>query len=267
MIFNRRGVSYAISAVIMTATIIVLVLVTSTYTYQVLEQQRGAAEFEVAKKSILAFDDALENIAWKPQGARSARFTVNYGQLELIPNLPLHVNVTDYVNASYSTQTGYVRYSTKTMYVNFGASYSSYLLGSDEIISNGTGSYGRALIEQNSGWVTLNLAYGVRAMKTYTINVTEGDQQVLVNYVDIWIINIEMAKWSTYIGDFDLIARCLDIKTIPYGGPHGNGYEVLGNKCNISVRLGDNALDTTIIQLDGSKVVFNFVIATVRVSV
>ncbi|MCW3985841.1 MAG: hypothetical protein NWE91_05465 [Candidatus Bathyarchaeota archaeon] len=267
MIFNRRGVSYAISAVIMTATIIVLVLVTSTYTYQVLEQQRGAAEFAVAKKSILAFDDALENIAWKPQGARSARFTVNYGQLELVPDMRLIVNVTGYEGANYSVSTGYVKYRTKTMYVNFGANYASYLLGNDEIISNGTGSYGRALIEQNSGWVTLNLAYGVRAMKTYTINVTEGDQQVLVNYVDIWIISIEIAKWSTYIGDFDLIARCLNITTIPYGSLHGNGYDVLEDKCNISVRLGDNALDTTLIQLDGSKVVFNFVIATVRVSV
>ncbi len=266
MTSDVRGVSYAISAVIMTATIIVLVLVASIYTYQVLERQKGAAEFEVAKKSILAFDDALENIAWKPQGARSARFTVNYGQLELGPNMQLIVNISGYEGANYSVSTGYAEYRTKTTYVNFGANYSSYLLGSDKIISNGTGSYGRALVKQASGWVALTLTYGVRVMKTSAVNVSEGGQQVLVNYVDIWIINIEIDKWSTYIGDFDLNARCIDVKTFPT-----EVYDVNdGNKdFNVTAQLGSEPENSAQILLDNNadKVVFNFVVATVQVSI
>jgi len=102
-------------------------------------------------------------------------------------------------------------------------------------------------------------------MKTSTINVTQDTQTWRINNVDIWIIRVNITKWSTYIGDFDLKAKCLDVKTIPYGGPYG--YDVVNNQCNISVQLGNNPLDTALIQLDGDKVVFNFVIATVQVSV
>ncbi|MBE0512903.1 hypothetical protein IBX38_07625 [Candidatus Bathyarchaeota archaeon] len=275
-LFGKLGVSYTISAVIMTVTAITLTLVASSYAYQILEQQRGATEFDVAMKSILAFDDALENVAWKPQASRSARFTVDYGQLELIPNdalrgMHLIVNVTGYPNASYSLSrdffTGYIRYGTKTKYANFGEGYQSYFLGNNRTISNGAGSYGRASIEQGSGWVYMTLTYGVRVMKASTINVTDGDYQVRVNYVDIWIIKIDIAKWSTYIGDFDLKAKCLNVTTIPDCGPEGNGYNLDGDKqCNITVQLGEDKSYTPI-QLDGDKVVFNFVIATVQVGV
>jgi hypothetical protein len=263
---NNSAVSYAISAVIMTAAIISLVLVASSYAYQILEQQRGATEFDVARKSILAFNDALENIAWKPQASRSARFTVNYGQLELKPNVPLIVNVTDYPNASYSDETGYVIYSTKTTYANFGEGYQSYFLGNNRTLSDGAGSYGRASIEQNSGWVYIPLTYGVRAMKTSTINVTDGDHQVRVNYVDIWITKIDIAKWSTYIGDFDLKARCLDIETFSTPAYIVNGEN---RNCNVTAQLGIEPLNWTLIRLDddADQVVFNFVVATVQVSV
>ncbi len=249
----------------MTVTIMTLVLVASGYAYQILEQQRGATEFDVARESILAFDDALGSIAWKPQASRSARFTVNYGQLELTPDMPLIVNVADYTNASYLDSTAYIRYATKTKYVNFGEGYQSYFLGNNRTLSNDAGSYGRASIDQDSGWVYITLTYGVRAMKTSTINVTQDSQTWRINNVDIWIIRIDITKWSTNIGDFDLKAKCLDVATIPYGGPYGYDVDV-DKQCNITVQLGGNE-SNTVIQLDGDKVVFNFVIATVQVSV
>lgn len=264
---NSRAVSYTISAVIMTATTLALVLVASGYTYQILEQQRGATEFDAAKKSILAFDDALTDASWKPQASRSARFTVNYGQLELIPDMPLKVNVTDYANASYDGSTAYIRYRTKTTYISFADGYQSYFLGNDTILSSGAGSYGRAAIEQNSGWVDMVLTYGVRAMKTSTVNMTQGDQTLRINNVDIWIITIYLTNWPTYIGDFDLKAKCLDVTTESFADVDNNGYPVDGdNQCTINVQLGNNPVDTASIELDGDKVVFNFVIATVRVS-
>jgi len=272
-LFEKLGVSYTISAVIMTVTAITLTLVASSYAYQILEQQRGATELDVARESILAFDDALENIAWKPQASRWARFTVDYGQLDLIPNKSLIVNVTGDPNASYSLSrefsTGYIMYSTKIKYANFGEGYQSYFLGNERTITNGAGSYGRAAIEQESGWVYMTLSYGVQAMKTSTINVTQESQTVRVNSVDIWIIRISVPDSSrgTNIGDFDLKAKCLNVTTIPDCGLQGNGYNLDGDKrCNITVRLGEDMYNT-VIQLDGDKVVFNFVVATVQVSV
>lgn len=266
-LFHKLGVSYTISAVIMTVTAISLTLVASSYAYQILEQQRGATEFDAARESILAFNDALENIAWKPQASRSARFTVNYGQLNLIPNRDLVVNVTDYSNANYLGSTGYITYSTRTKYVNFGEDYQSYFLGNNGTLSIGAGSYGRGSIEQISGWVYITLSYGVRAMKASTIESTQGT--VRVNNVDIWIIRISIPDSSrgTNIGDFDLKAKCLNVTTDTRAGPDGNGYDVLNGRCNIAVRLGDNPLDKATIELDGDKVVFNFVVATVQMSV
>jgi len=273
LLFDKLGVSYTISAVIMTATAITLTLVAASYAYQILEQQRGATEFDVAMESILAFNDALENIAWKHQASRSSRFTIDYGQLDLMPNKSLMVTVTDYPNASYSNSTGYIIYSTKTKYVSFGESYSSYFLGDNGTLSTGAGSYGRASIEQKSGWVSMTLSYGVRAMKTSTINITQGNETVpvKVNSVDIWIIRISIPDLlrGTNIGDFDLKAKCLDVTTESLAGADGNGYVLDVNKqCNITVRLGEDESFTTIqLDADADRVVFNFVVATVQVSV
>ena len=270
---NNKAVSHAVSAIIITATTITLVLVASIYAYQTLDLQKAAAEFEVAKKSILAFNDALENIAWKLRASRSARFTVNYGQLELMPcdisrGLPLIVNVTDYPNLSYSNLTGYARYGMETKYVNFGEDYLSYFLGSNRTVSDGAGSYGRASIAQRLGWVYITLTYGVRVMKTFTSSITQDGINVRVNNVDIWIIRMDITNWSTYIGDFDLSAKCLDIRSEPYAGLDGNGYDVPDDKqCTITVQLGSDPLDYASIPLDDGKVVFNFVIATVQTSV
>ena len=270
-LFNRLGVSYTISAVIITITTITLVVVASSYAFQILEQQRGASEFDVAQKSILAFDDAVRDVAWDLKGSRSSRFTVKYGQLELMPNdavhgLPLVVTVTDYSDASYSGYTGYVKYSISTKYVTFGSGYQSYILGDNKTVATkGTESFGRALIEQESGWVNLILNYRVRTMKTSTVNVTQDSEEVRVSYVDIWIIKMKITSWSTYIGNLDLTARSYNITTISRGGSEGNGYTVVGGECNIRVQLG-NESDTATISLDGDKVVFNFVIAEVQVS-
>jgi hypothetical protein len=260
---SRQGVSYAISAVIMTAAIVVLVFVTSVYTYQVLEQQRGAAEFQVAEKSILAFDDALENIAWKPQGTRSTQFTLDYGHLELVDNIPLRVHAVGYAGASRNFTTGLLRYTTQTTYMNFGENYSAYILGSNQLISNSTGSYGQAVVEQKAGWVSITLAYGVRAMETSTVTVTQGETHV-VSYVDIWIIQVQLNRTATYIGSFELTASCLDVKTSSTAE-----YSITNRQFSLSAQLGSGNPTETLIRLSPSAdtVVFNFVVATVKVTI
>lgn len=102
-------------------------------------------------------------------------------------------------------------------------------------------------------------------MKTTTVNVTQGSEEVRVSYVDIWIIKMKITSSSTYIGDLDLTARSSSITTISYGDSEGNGYDVVGGKCNIHVQLG-NESNTASISLDGEKVVFNFVISEIEIS-
>jgi len=266
---NNRALSYTVSAMLITGTTITLVLIASIYAYQTLEQQRGVAEFEVAQKSILSFNDALESVAWKLQAARSTRFTVEYGFLELAPNIyATGINATvggstwQLSNDTFPGPNGKITYYIRNKYVSFSNGYSSYILGnSSNILVGSTGSYGRAVINQQTSWVSITLDYRVRAMRTSVVQVSGRD----INYVDIWVIKLKMyvtQPWS-YIHDFDLKAKCTSIQTVTYGP-----YDVSGNpNARISVRIG-SATDSGLVPLfttPNSQVVFNVVVAEVQV--
>jgi len=259
---QKKGVSYTVSAVVITSTIVTLVLVASMYAYQVLEQQRGMAEFDCAKESILAFNDALENVAWKPQAARSARFTIEYGHLELITDFkPLIVNVTVGSNnpTVYYDSAGLVKYYIPIKYVNFGEGYRSYILGNESLlVVRNTESFGRAVVEQASRWLSISLNYRVRAMRTSVVDV-DGET---VNYVDIWVIKLVIGNWSSHIYDFDLKARCLDVTTTSYGP-----YDAT-DSCTIDVQLGAGSQPSSAsLPLSSGKVVFNVVLSAIEVTV
>lgn len=257
---NNRAVSYTISAIIITTTTITLVLVASIYTYQILEQQKAAAEFESAKKSILAFNDVLENVAWKPKAALSSRFTIEYGHLELTPDVnTIRINATvgNSTWTLFSNTTGFVKYWISNKYVTFGQGYELYILGNSSIIVGNTGSYGRAVIKQQTGWVTITLDYRVRAMKTSVIQVN-GEN---VNYIDIWVIKLKIDHWRSYIHEFDLKARCIDVSTTAYG-PYPINSEI-----EIEVQYGSQSSEIEIEELDPGKVVFNVIVAQVQLVV
>jgi hypothetical protein len=247
---------------IITATTITLVLVASIYAYQILGRQRGIAEFDVAKESIIAFNDALENIAWKQQAARSARFTIEYGHLELIPNINIKVNATINNSTSlqlYNSSTGSIRYNIENEYITFGSGYESYLIGNESmLITESTGSFGVAVIEQQTGWVTITLTYRVRAMRTQLVEI-DGEN---VNYVDLWIIKLAISNQYSYVHDFDLKARCLRVQTISYGP-----YTVTQNGTStITAKIGDTTSSASV-PLTAGKVVFNVRVAEIQVSV
>ena len=255
---NKKAASPAISMVIITAITVVLVLVTGNYAYQVLERQQGASEFEIVKKSILVFDDAVRDVAWDLGGSRSARFTVNYGQLRLVPAGMLVVNASvgdNYISENVST--AFIRYSISNRYVNLGHGYPAYLFGNaSHIVTSTVDSFGRALIEQTSGWVDITLGYRVRVMRTSVVKVGNNT----VNYVNILMIKITVLGSSTYIGDFDLAARNTGITTKSYGP-----YNTTGT-CNVLVNIGGSNSSVPMNLEPGEKVVFNFVIAEVQVS-
>lgn len=257
----------------MTATTVALVLVALAYAYQVLEQQRGTAEFEVAKKSILAFNDALENVALgSPGGTRSVRFTIDYGHLELKPNENIiGINATvggsthELSNSTFPGYTGILQYFLSTNYVTFGEGYELYILGnSSTVIVGSTSSYGRAVIrQQQAGLISITLDHQVRAMRTSVDNIGGND----TNHVVIWVTKISMlvaSPWS-YVHDFDLKAKHLNLLTTTHGP-----YDVNGNQTGIiSVKIGSDlsSAPITLVATENSKVVFDVVVAEIQVSV
>jgi len=255
---------------IMTAVTVALVLAAFVYAYQILERQRGQSEWEVAKKSILAFNDALETVAWKSAGAtRSTRFTAQYGYLQLIPSVnSMTISATvngqfkDLYNATYPGKTGVIKYSLSTNYVSFDANYESWILGDSNSVITGSGSsYGRAVIRQEPGMVSISLDYRVRAMRTSVINVLG----VNTSYVDIWVIKLSMLvskPWS-YVHDFDLQARALSVRTASY--PFSG---VTNQTSVVKVQIGSEPASQVPITLTVlGSVVFNVILAEVQVNV
>jgi len=254
---------------IMTAVTVALVLAAFVYAYQILERQRGQSEWEVAKKSILAFNDALETVAWKSAGAtRSTRFTAQYGYLQLIPSVnSITISATvngqfqSLSNGTYPGATGIIKYWLSTNYVTFDANYESWILGDSSSVITGSGSsYGRAVIKQEPGMVSMSLDYRVRAMRTSVINLGGVD----TNYVDIWVVKLSMLvsqPWS-YVHDFDLQARALSVRTASH-----SFLGVTNQTSVVRVQIGSQQSQVPITLTVPGSVVFNVILAEVRVNV
>jgi hypothetical protein len=252
----------------MTAVTVALVLAAFVYAYQMLNQQRGVSEWEIARKSLLAYNDALENVAWKPGATRSARFTAQYGYVQLIPDantLTISATVNGAAqtlsNATYPGITGSIKYWLSTEYVSFSPNYEMYILGnSSSLISSSSDSYGRAVINQQPGMVCMTLDYRVRAMRTSVIDV--GGVQT--NYVDIWVIKLSMlvpSAWS-YVNEFDLQAKTRSVVTASH-----RFTGVTNQTSVISVQIGSTPASQVPIALVPGTVVYNVVVADVQVNV
>lgn len=258
--YDKRAVSPAISMVIITAATIVLVLVTSSYAYQVLERQQASAEFNAVQKSFISFHDAVRDVAWDRGGSRVARFTVNSGSLELLPSGTLEIKVKNESNivlAAYSCETAFIRYTLPTKYLTFGEGYEYYIIGNNEsFVTSSSSTFGQALIKQEGSFVNITLNYGIQVLTSSPPTLING---VPVSYVDILVIKIGIPKRTAYVGEFDLTARNLNIITYASYVVNQQG------NWTVTARLGEIE-DTVNLKLAQGNAVINFVIAEVQVS-
>ena len=256
---NRRAASPAVSMVIITAATIVLVLVSSNYAMQVLERQQAASEFDTVKKSLIAFDDSVRDIAWDRGASRSVRFTTRYGTLALVPDSEtLTISVPEH-GISQSLSVGTVKYAIPSELVTFGEGYENYVLGNDAVlVSSTTDSFGRILAEQQAGSLSLSLDYRVRVTHegpAMSIN------SKLVTYVDILLIKMVVLSPQYLNADYDLVARNIGVSTQQFGP-----FDISSPTSNtITVKIGDVS-NSVQIGLSPNSVVFNLIISEVRVS-
>jgi hypothetical protein len=263
---NRTGASYAISAVVITATTIALVLVASTFAYQTLDQQRGTSEFDIAKNSLFSFDDGLRDVAWSLKGSRNTRFAIDYGKLTLFPDnaeygldLDVKVEIDGNKFGNYTDTTGYIVYSIPQKYLKFGVVEPYYLLGNEQlIVTEGTADLGRLLVMQESGWVNSILSYRIRAMETSTVTLSDD---TTLSYVNILIIKMKISDFSDYFGELDLTAKTANLNTISYESIVG-----INKQCTVSAQLGDQLSELSIdLNPNCDKVVVNFIISEMEI--
>ena len=250
---SKGAAAPAISMVIITAITVVLVLVAGTYANQVLAQQRAAAEFDVVQNSILAFDDAVRDIAWDRGASRSVRFTTDYGIVRLFSsNKTFEITTSEF---SKTITTGTVKYLMLSNYLSLGNGYSSYILGDDSpVVSSISDSVGQALVKQEGGFVSIGLNYRILVNR-------EGPSIMVgstsIDYVTIMVIMLNCTN-SSIDGDFELVAKNMGLSTTSYGP-----YPV-ATAHTVSV-VSEGVQESIQLDLEAEQVMFNLIIAEVQV--
>lgn len=249
---NRKAASPAISMVIITAATVVLVLVSSGFALQALERQQAAAEFDTVQKSMIAFDDAVRDIAWDVGGSRSVRFTNNYGNMRLIAsNRSFQISIP---NNTTVINTSVIQYQMPFAYLSLGNEYSSYILGDNSpVISSLTDSFAQVLVKQEKDFASIALNYRVRVSREGPSTVVSGQS---LTYVDILVIRLNSTSVAIQSGDFDLTAKNVGLTTIPFPPTPVSA----GGKIIVSSGGVENY-----VQLDAGDYVFNLIIADVQV--
>jgi len=255
---NRRGVSPAISMVIITAVTAILVMVSGIYALQVLQSQRATAEFDAVQKSILAFDDAVRDIAWEQGGSRSIRFTNSYGNMRLIDDLQSFEITVQGLSGTFNHtfKTATVKYQMPYGY-GLAGTESSYILGNASVgMSQLTESLGQVLVKQEPGLTSINLNYRVRVSEVGSMDING----TTVNYVYIFVVKLNSVNSTIGTGDFDLICKNVGLKTTFYGP-----YTV--NAPDPGVLVTSDYGESKFIRLnEGNTFIFNIVTAEVGVS-
>ncbi|HEX9261606.1 MAG TPA: hypothetical protein VF893_03675 [Candidatus Bathyarchaeia archaeon] len=253
---NRRGVSPAVSTVIITAVSVVLVLVAGNYALQVLASQRAIAEFETAQNSMLAFDDAVRDIAWDQSGSRSIRFTNSYGNMRLIANSKTFT-ITGLNGIYHDTfTTAAVKYQMPTGWGMPGIP-ASYIVGDNStVISSLTDSMGQAQMKHEAGFNSITLNYRVRVSYEGSLEI----DAITYHYVDIFVIRLNCNSSTIGAGDFNLVCKNVGLTT-----KRSDPYPV-GTSPSLSVSDGGEPFEVDLSYLKSGNVIFTLVISDVRVS-
>jgi hypothetical protein len=139
---DSRGLSPAISTVIMTAAIIVLVLVAMSYGQSYLTLSIAQNEFSTNQQFMLTTGLQIDNVAWMIGRAQTIQYSSTYGDLEILPNA-LTYTIQMFQGATLlnttTLQTGILLYNVPTTEYSLGKNY-VHPIGSsnNEFLQNGS---------------------------------------------------------------------------------------------------------------------------------
>jgi len=131
---DNRAVSPAISSVIMTAALVVLVLVAASYANSSLTSQIAGDEFSANKQFMQSTGLQIDNVAWTIGRTETIDYTAKYGQVTFVPNV-IDYTFEIYNGVSwqtlYSSTTGMVLFKMPVRDYNLGNNYSSRIMPSN----------------------------------------------------------------------------------------------------------------------------------------
>jgi hypothetical protein len=122
----RKAVSPAISSVIVTAVIVMLVTVALTFASNTLLYRIAESEFNSAKQSMTTLGLQIDDVAWIIGRSETVRFSSRYGDTAFRPALTysVYINTTTATNQLlYSNVTGIVSFEMATKHHSMGGDY------------------------------------------------------------------------------------------------------------------------------------------------
>jgi len=135
---DSRGLSPAISTVIMTAAIIVLVLVAMAYGNNYLTSSIAQNEFSTNEQFMVTTGLQIDNVAWMIGRAQTIQYSSTYGDLEILPNALTYTITVN--NVLWCTlKTGIILYNVPTTEYSLGKNYVNILSqGNHHLLQSGS---------------------------------------------------------------------------------------------------------------------------------
>ncbi len=123
---SRTAISPAISSVIVTAVIVMLVSVALTFASNTLLYRIAESEFNSAKRTMVTLGLQIDDVAWIIGRAETVRFSSRYGDVAFRSalNYTVYINTTAETNQRlYSNITGIISFEMATKHHSMGGSY------------------------------------------------------------------------------------------------------------------------------------------------
>ena len=195
----NRAISPAISTVIMTAAIVVLVLVAITYANSSLTNQIAGDEFSANKQFMQSTGLQIDNVAWTIGRTETVDYTANYGQVTFVPNV---INYAIEIN-------GIPTYNFTTGMILFNMPLSDYSLGNN---------YFSRIMPSNSGsFLQWNASAPVcQVFATQKVPMTNGSYARIVAVPTVRVLNSTLITASGGVSYYTFYLPCLVSGLSPY---------------------------------------------------
>ncbi|MBC7130048.1 hypothetical protein H5T51_02360 [Candidatus Bathyarchaeota archaeon] len=127
LIIGRRGISPAISSVVLTSAIVVMLITTMVFAGNFLDARITENEFNTMKQFMQTVALQIDDVAWIPGRIQTLRYASRYGQVEVIENaLNYHIYAYNTTIADWSLIGNYT-----TGIIAFNMPISRYSLGNN----------------------------------------------------------------------------------------------------------------------------------------
>jgi len=197
---DNRAVSPAISTVIMTAAIVVLVLVAITYANSSLTNQIAGDEFSASKQFMQSTGLQIDNVAWTIGRTETVDYTANYGQVTFVPN------VISYTFQIYKGNSWQTLYSCTTGMILFNMPVRDYSLGNNY--------FSRIMPVDSGSFLQWNASASVsQIFATQKVPMQDGSYARIVAVPTVRVLNSALV---TGVSDYEFYLPCLVSGTNQY---------------------------------------------------